>query len=409
MTGFTHGRRSVLLSMTASLALATIGGTTAARAEDTIKIGLTTALTGPFNEFGEGMHRGVILAIEKRNRDGGVLGKQVELAEALDDQLVPDRAVQNMRRILDNKDIVGMIGPSGSGPTLAVVDMVAADGRPMMNHQAQTPAIVYPNGLDKPPRPNVFSTAIQNNIEASMIGQVLAKRYKKIGIVHESTGYGVTGQALIKAEILSINKDAQVTNESYNQRDQDMTAQLVRVQRFGADVVMVIGLGADLAVIRKNMVRLNMTLPLYTSAGGLTVPYVEGAGDLVIGTRGAMFAALSRKPMRPPTKEVLDAYKAKYGTDRWWGNDPENPQPTIANNVIAGYDGALMLFAAIQRAGSTKAADICKALEATTNFPGANGTYSFSATVHDAIRPADMGIFQYVKTDGRIHLEPVTD
>jgi branched-chain amino acid transport system substrate-binding protein len=394
--------------MAAPLALA-VAGIKPARAEDTIKIGLTTALTGPFNEFGEGMHRGAILAVEKRNRDGGVLGRQVELAEALDDQLVPDRAVQNMRRILDNKDIVGMIGPSGSGPTLAVVDMVVADGRPMMNHQAQTPAIVYPNGLDKPPRPNVFSTAIQNNIEASMIGQVLAKRYKKIGIVHESTGYGVTGQALIKAEILSINKDAQVTNESYNQRDQDMTAQLVRVQRFGADVVMVIGLGADLAVIRKNMVRLNMTLPLYTSAGGLTVPYVEGAGDLVIGTRGAMFAALSRKPMRPPTKEVLDAYKAKYGTDRWWGNDPENPQPTIANNVIAGYDGALMLFAAIQRAGSTKAADICKALEATTNFPGANGTYSFSATVHDAIRPADMGIFQYVKTDGRIHLEPVTD
>jgi branched-chain amino acid transport system substrate-binding protein len=394
--------------MAAPLALA-VAGIKPARAEDTIKIGLTTALTGPFNEFGEGMHRGAILAVEKRNRDGGVLGRQVELAEALDDQLVPDRAVQNMRRILDNKDIVGMIGPSGSGPTLAVVDMVVADGRPMMNHQAQTPAIVYPNGLDKPPRPNVFSTAIQNNIEASMIGQVLAKRYKKIGIVHESTGYGVTGQALIKAEILSINKDAQVTNESYNQRDQDMTAQLVRVQRFGADVVMVIGLGADLAVIRKNMVRLNMTLPLYTSAGGLTVPYVEGAGDLVIGTRGAMFAALSRKPMRPPTKEILDAYKAKYGTDRWWGNDPENPQPTIANNVIAGYDGALMLFAAIQRAGSTKAADICKAMEATTNFPGANGTYSFSATVHDAIRPADLGIFQYVKTDGRIHLEPVTD
>jgi branched-chain amino acid transport system substrate-binding protein len=395
--------------MTASLALATIGGTTAARAEDTIKIGLTTALTGPFNEFGEGMHRGVILAIEKRNRDGGVLGKKVELAEALDDQLVPDRAVQNMRRILDNKDIVGMIGPSGSGPTLAVVDMVAADGRPMMNHQAQTPAIVYPNGLDKPPRPNVFSTAIQNNIEAAMIGQALAKKYKKIGIVHESTGYGVTGQALIKAEILRLNKDALVTNESYNQRDQDMTAQLVRLQRFGADAVMVIGLGADLAVLRKNMVRLNMSQPLYTTAGGLTQPYVEGAGDLVVGTRGAMIAAAAKNPPPAPTKEFLDAYKAKYGTDRWWGSDPQHPQPTMAGNVIAGYDGALMLFAAIQRAGSTKAADICKAMEATTNFPGANGTYSFSATVHDAIRPADLGIFQYVKTDGRIHLEPVTD
>jgi branched-chain amino acid transport system substrate-binding protein len=408
MTGFTHGRRFVLLSMAAPLALA-VAGIKPAHAEDTIKIGLTTALTGPFNEFGEGMHRGVILAIEKRNRDGGVLGKKVELGEALDDQLVPDRAVQNMRRILDNKDIVGLIGPSGSGPTLAVVDMVEADGRPMMNHQAQTPSIVYPHGLDKPPRANVFSTAIQNNTEAAVIGQALAKKYKKIGIVHESTGYGVTGQALIKAEILSVDKDAQVSNESYNQRDQDMTAQLVRLQRFGADVVMVVGLGADLAVIRKNMVRLNMSQPLYTTAGGLTQPFVEGAGDLVVGTRGAMIAALAKNPLPAPTKEFLDAYKAKYGTDRWWGSDPQHAQPTIAGNVISGYDCALMLFDAIQRAGSTKAADIVKAMEATKNFPGANGTYTFSAAVHDAIRPADMGIFQYVKKDGRIQLEPVTD
>lgn len=409
MIGSTCSRRFLLLSAAAPLALAGIVGASPARAEDTIKIGLTTALTGPFNEFGEGMHRGVILAIEKRNRAGGVLGKQVELGEALDDQLVPDRAVQNMRRILDNKDIVGLIGPSGSGPTLAVVDMVTADGRPMMNHQAQTPAIVYPNGLDKPPRPNVFSTAIQNNTEAAVIGQALAKKFKKVGIVHESTGYGVTGQALIKAEILRLNKDAQVTDESYNQRDQDMTAQLVRLQRFGADAVMVIGLGADLAVIRKNMVRLNMSQPLYTTSGGLTQPYVEGAGELVLGTRGAMIAALAKNPLSAPTQDFVDAYKAKYGTDRWWGPDPARPQPTMSGNVISGYDCASLLFDAIQRAGSTKAEDIVKALEATKNFPGANGTYSFSAAVHDAIRPADMGIYQYVKQDGRIELQGVPD
>jgi len=409
VTGYAPTRRFVLLSATAPLALAAFGGIRPVHAEDTVKIGFTTALTGPFNEFGEGMHRGVVLAIEKRNREGGVLGRQVELAEALDDQLVPDRAVQNMRRILDNKDIVGMIGPSGSGPTLAVVDMVQADGRPMMNHQAQTPAVVYPNGLDKPPRPNVFSTAIQNNTEAAVIGQALAKKFKKVGIVHESTGYGVTGQTLIKAEIMRVNKDAQVTNESYNQRDQDMTAQLVRLQRFGADVVMVIGLGADLAVIRKNMVRLNMSQPLYTTAGGLTQPFVEGAGDLVLGTRGALIAALAKKPMPAPTKEFLDAYKAKYGTDRWWGPDPQQPQPTISSVVISGYDCASLLFAAIQHAGSTKAADINKAMEATKNFPGANATYSFSDAVHDAIRPSDMGIYQYVKKDGRIELEAVPD
>ena len=84
-----------------------------------IKLGLTAALTGPFNEFGEGIRRGATIAIEEWNKKGGVNGRKIELAEVLDDQLSPDRAVQNMRRILDKKDIAAVIAPAGSGPVLA--------------------------------------------------------------------------------------------------------------------------------------------------------------------------------------------------------------------------------------------------------------------------------------------------
>ncbi len=146
----------------------------AAQAQETIKLGLTAALTGPFNEFGEGVRRGAEIAIEEANKAGGINGKKVELGERSHDQLVPDRAVQNMRRILDNKDIVGLIAPSGSGPVLAVIDMVQADGRPMCNTQAQTPAVTYPNGRDKPPRPNIFSVSVANDVEADKFGKALS-------------------------------------------------------------------------------------------------------------------------------------------------------------------------------------------------------------------------------------------
>ena len=236
------------------------------------------------------------------NGQGGILGRQVELAEVLDDQLVPDRAVQNMRRILDNKDIVGLMCPSGSGPTLAIVDMVAADGRPAINPQAQTPSIVYPNGADKPPRPNIFSVSISNTVEAEKLAVVLAG-FSRIGIVHESTGYGVTGAELVKKDILARRRDARITVESYNQRAQDMTAQLVRVQRAGAEAMLVIGLGADFAVIRRNMSRLNINLALFGTTGAVTVPYLEGAGDLVVGTKAASYIVMGRRPMPPATQK----------------------------------------------------------------------------------------------------------
>jgi branched-chain amino acid transport system substrate-binding protein len=185
-----------------------------------------------------------------------------------------------------------------------------------------------------------------------------------------------------------------------------MTAQLVRVQRARSDALMVVGLGADLAVIRKNMVRMNLSIPLYTLAGGITPPYVEGAGDLVLGTRGSSFGKIARDPLPPETKAFIDAYKAKYGADRWWGPDPNTPHPAMAGTIGTGYDCAALLCDAFKRAGGTEAGAVIKALEATKDFPGANGTYTFSATQHDAIRPADLGLYEYVKADGRIELKP---
>ena len=399
-------RRQTLISVSGVAAVAALPGVSRqAMAVEPIKIGFTTALTGPFNEFGEGYKRGVELAIAKINAAGGVLGRPIEIGMMLDDQLVPDRAVQNMRRILDNTDIVALLCPSGSGPTLAIADMVTADGRPIMNPQAQTPTVIYPGGPGTRPRPNMFSVSIQNDVEANYIAAVIGKQFKRVGLLTESTGYGKSGGELIKAEILRLDKDAVVTHESYNQKDQDMTAQLVRVQRAHSEVLMVVGLGADLAVIRKNMTRMGMAIPLYTLAGGLTPPYVEGAGELVIGTRGSHFAKITREPSPPETKEFLDAYKAKYGNDRLWGPDPLHPVPSIAGTVGTGYDSMLLLADAIRRAGTTDAGPVLKAMEATKDFAGANATYSYSPARHDAVSAKDLNVYEYVKQDGRIMLK----
>jgi branched-chain amino acid transport system substrate-binding protein len=379
------------------LALATLAAGTSAQ---TIKIGNTGALTGPYNEFGEGTRRGIELAIDRINARGGVLGRKVELAISLDDQLVPDRAVQNIRRILDSKDIDVIIGPGGSGPTLAVIDMVTVDGRAYCNPQAQTPSIVYPDGTDKPARKNVIATAIQNDVEAKALGGYVATRFKKIGIMHESTGYGVSGAQLLGAEVESLTKSKPVAVESYNQRAQDMTAQISRVQRAGADVLVVVGLGADMAVIRRNMLRAGFDVPLITSGGGISLPYKEGAGDLAIGTRATMLATYA--PGKTPTgmaKELADAYAAKFGKekDRWWGDDPRSPQVYFALTVGAGFDCTNMLMEAVRIAGGTDKDKVVAALNQIKGLALANGTANFSPMNRLLVRQQDLGMFEYIK------------
>ncbi len=381
------------------------------QAQDTIKLGMTTALTGPFNEFGEGNRRGVVLAIEMFNKNGGVNGKKVELAEALDDQLVPDRAVQNMRRILDNKDIVAIIAPAGSGPSLATMDMLEADGRPVCNPLAQSPQVTLKNGEGKPPRANIISMAITNKSEATAMGQALGAKYKNVGILHESTAYGVTGSEMTKAAMLAKNPGVKVEVESYNQRSQDMASQVARMQRAGVEAVLVIGLGADFAVIRKNMSRLNVKADLYGSTGAVTPPYIEGAGNLALGTRTMSPTAFGLRPLKPAAQTFVDQYRAAHGTDRWYGPDEANPQLTLGTIVAQAYDCTRILLESMKAAGSTQPAAVIAAMNKLTDFKGVtNDSISFTPDNHDAFSAKDLSLFEMSKgKDGKLFLLPVKE
>ncbi|WP_420104327.1 ABC transporter substrate-binding protein [Bosea sp. (in: a-proteobacteria)] len=398
-------RRTAIGCLFTASALLKSGAVALAQDGSTIRLGLTTALTGPYNEFGEGTRRGFDLAIDLCNAKGGVNGRKVEIATALDDQMVPDRAAQNMRRLLDDASLVGILGPAGSGATMAVVDMATADGRVFINPLAQAPAATYPAGLEKPPRPNVFQFGILSPVEAEVLGSYIAKTYKSIGLLHESTSYGVSGRDTLLAVIKQINPDMKILAESYNQRATDVTAQLVRIQRADVEALLVVGLGTDLVNIRRSMGRLGLQQPLVTSAGGLSLPYFEGAGEAAVGTIAPMVSALVDVKRRPEVTAFIDAYKAKFGADRYWGPDADRPQIQMSLIVIPAFDGLNVLLEGIRRAGSTESTKVIAAIEGLDGFPGVNTTYSFSKQRHHGIGPQSLAMLKVVKQGNRLGLE----
>jgi branched-chain amino acid transport system substrate-binding protein len=371
----------------------------------TIKIGMTSAITGPYSEYGEGNKRGVELAIEQWNKNGGINGKKIEI-EILDDQLVPDKAATNVQQLIADPEVVALIGPAGSGPGLATVPISEAKGMVHMNIVPQTVSVTYPNGTDQPPRKNVFSFALQNDVEANVLGKFAGENWKKVALLHESTAYGKSGIDLISAMLEKDYNIKTVAREEYNQGVSDMTSQLSKIKNAGAEVVVVVGLGADLANIKKGMDRLGLNVPLVATNGALSNPYVEGAGDLVLGTIGSMIGALGQEPLSKEAKAFADAYKEKYGVDRYWGKDEKNPQLFMSLNVANAYDGANVLFEAIKNADSTKSEDIIKSLESIKDYKGVNATYSFSEQKHHAISEDALNLFEYVKEGDDIKLVP---
>src|SRR4051812_19123702 len=96
-----------------------LGLTLLAHAADTIKVGEYGSLTGKEATFGQSAHKGFVMAFEEINRDGGVLGKQLELISE-DNQTKPGESGTIARKLINRDKVVALLGEVSSGRSLEV-------------------------------------------------------------------------------------------------------------------------------------------------------------------------------------------------------------------------------------------------------------------------------------------------
>ena len=99
-------------------------------AGDPIKIGMSTALTGPSAALGIDMRVGIESFFEGVNKQGGVNGKQLELI-VQDDGYEPERAALNMRALIDEYEVLAVIGNVGT-PTAIVTVPIAEEKKTLL-------------------------------------------------------------------------------------------------------------------------------------------------------------------------------------------------------------------------------------------------------------------------------------
>lgn len=94
-----------------------------ARAAEPLRVGMSAAFTGPAKALGLGMRTGVLAAFEEQNAKGGVGGRTLELVH-LDDGYEPSRTAPNMRALIDEHNVIAVLGNVGT-PTAAVAVPIA--------------------------------------------------------------------------------------------------------------------------------------------------------------------------------------------------------------------------------------------------------------------------------------------
>jgi len=130
-----------------------------------------------------------------------------------------------------------------------------------------------------------------------------------------------------------------------------------------------VGIGADAALIKKGMDRLGFNAVLVGSLGVQSQPFKELAGDLVVGAMGTAYNAFANFSSAPkPAHDLAAAYVKKFGNDRYYGPD-KDPIPYFGVTA-ASYDGAIVLLQAMDRATSLTTDAIVAELENGKPFLG---------------------------------------
>jgi branched-chain amino acid transport system substrate-binding protein len=211
-----------LATVVASLALAW-----PAAAADTIKIGLVTALSGQSAKAGEAITRGLTIAIDELNAEGGVLGgRKFELVRR-DDEANPAKGQIAARELIFKEKVAVLFGGLDSPVALAIVPIVNQEKVPFMDPWAAGTPITR-NGAN----PNfAFRVSAMDELVDRAMLQYAQKHYntKSPGVIVVNNPWGESNQ---KGLIAALNekgvKPAGV--EKFEPNDVDVTPQLSRLK-----------------------------------------------------------------------------------------------------------------------------------------------------------------------------------
>lgn len=99
--------------------LAIFSATHAVAAEEPIKIGVVTPLSGTYTPIGQQVRWGLELATKEVNAAGGIMGRQIQLIFE-DEEANPAVAVQKAEKLFEVQKVDFLTGTVNSGSTLAV-------------------------------------------------------------------------------------------------------------------------------------------------------------------------------------------------------------------------------------------------------------------------------------------------
>jgi branched-chain amino acid transport system substrate-binding protein len=302
-----------------------------------IKVGVMVPLTGDAASMGEPLVKVFNLAADEINTSGGINGKQIQLL--IEDSKCTGTDGANAAQKLINVDgVQAIIGGLCSGETLPAVPIAA-----------QAKVLLFSASASSPKLTNISPYFFRDYPSDSAGGKVLAdgsynmKHWRTVAVMQEQTDYAVGLYGAFSDEFQKLG--GTVLNQSFPSTATDFRSFLTTLKAQNPDALYMDTQTPQVADrILQQLHQLGWKIPLLVNDVTSGDPTVMKADAVTLD--GAFTTEFSTNPNNPKFEHLLEAYKAKYGTDvpyQGYAQTMYDAVYLLADGIKAvGYNGAAL-------------------------------------------------------------------
>ncbi|HEX9115182.1 MAG TPA: ABC transporter substrate-binding protein [Anaerolineae bacterium] len=339
---------------------------------DPIKVALIGPQSGTNAVLGEWTKKAVTLAIEEKNAAGGIKGRPIQLV-VYDDEADPTKSVNLAQKVATEDKVLAAFATQNSSTTLADVPIFA---------QYKIPHITDGINPDITKKGSAYifrNCPVTSYYNDSLIDAMVKKGFKKPVMIADNAAYG-KGEGDAMEAALKRNNVQSLGRETHGIDDKDFTGQLTKLLQKSPDILLIGSSEIAAGLIAKQARQLGFKGQIAGGAAVGTPKFIETAGNDV--AEGVYFA----NPY--PNNDINDTTKAfakKYAA-RWNGDVAES-------HVAKAYDGAQMLFMAMEKANPLTGENIAAEMHKICGYKGLQGEFCFDAT-GEGLKSVTLGVIK---------------
>lgn len=333
-----------------ALAFAAMTGafTVEGRAQDAIKIGVVTPLSGTYAAVGQPVRWGLELAAEEINAAGGINKRPVALLFE-DEEANPAVAVQKAERLFQSEKVDFLTGMVNSGSTLAVGQLAERN-----NKLASTTVSFADSITGEKCSPNLFRFNARAEQQSFALTNWLGKEKPKAKVFAIGPDYEMGRSSVSAFKAGAERNKVAVVGEVFAPLDsKDYSQYLGQVRAARPDTIYTSVAGNDTVRLLTQLEEFGIlrSTSIVGSSGTITSQNIKAVGKAAEGYITG--TAYSPKIDTPENKKFLEAYRAKFKAD---------PDLFAADSYSLMY----AYKAAVEKAGSTETDKVRDALRGLT-------------------------------------------